>query len=69
MSRPENHLGYAMTLTGFANNSTNAYVLRTSDGGASWHPQVITAGAIHDDALLMSGLSWTRSAEFTMPVS
>jgi photosystem II stability/assembly factor-like uncharacterized protein len=44
-----------LTIRSFGNDSSNAYVLRTSDGGASWHPQVITAGAIHADALLMSG--------------
>jgi hypothetical protein len=30
-------------------------VLRTSDGGATWHPQVITAGSIRADGILAGG--------------
>jgi photosystem II stability/assembly factor-like uncharacterized protein len=32
----------------------NAYVLRTDDGGASWHPQEITFGSVAKDGMLAS---------------
>ena len=35
-----------MSVSSFGGDSTNAYVLRTTDGGATWHPQVITSGSI-----------------------
>jgi photosystem II stability/assembly factor-like uncharacterized protein len=44
-----------MTLGYYGNDHTNAYVLRTTDGGLSWHPQVITLGSIPYDGLLVSG--------------
>jgi photosystem II stability/assembly factor-like uncharacterized protein len=46
--------GY-LTLRSFGTDSANAYVLRTSDGGATWHPQVITAGSIRADGILAGG--------------
>lgn len=33
-----------LSLSQFGNDQTNAYVLRTTNGGASWHPQEISAG-------------------------
>jgi photosystem II stability/assembly factor-like uncharacterized protein len=44
-----------LTLRSFGHDSANAYVLRTSDGGATWHPQVITAGSIRPDGILAGG--------------
>lgn len=46
-----------MTLESFGRDDTNAYVLRTTDGGLSWHPQVITAGTIPSNGLLVSSAS------------
>jgi photosystem II stability/assembly factor-like uncharacterized protein len=43
--------GY-MTLRSFGSGDGNAYVLRTNDGGASWHPQAVTLGAIGEDGLV-----------------
>jgi photosystem II stability/assembly factor-like uncharacterized protein len=44
-----------LTVRSFGNDATNAYVLRTNDGGSTWHPQVITAGSIHADGILAGG--------------
>jgi len=41
-----------LTLRSFGGDASNAYVLRTDDGGNTWHPQVITAGSIPSDGLL-----------------
>ena len=35
-----------MTIDSFGSDFGNAYVLRTSDGGATWHPQLIAAGTV-----------------------
>jgi photosystem II stability/assembly factor-like uncharacterized protein len=35
-----------MTLESFGSDSTNAYVLHTTDGGATWRPQLIAAGHV-----------------------
>jgi photosystem II stability/assembly factor-like uncharacterized protein len=43
-----------MSVQGFIGDPGNAYVLRTSDGGATWHPQEISAGAIPYDGLVAS---------------
>jgi photosystem II stability/assembly factor-like uncharacterized protein len=43
-----------MTVGSYGTDSTNAYVLRTTNGGLSWHPQVITAGSIPYDGILVS---------------
>jgi hypothetical protein len=43
-----------LTVTSFGRRDGNAYVLRTVDGGATWHPQEITAGSIPSDGLLAS---------------
>jgi photosystem II stability/assembly factor-like uncharacterized protein len=39
------HDGF-MTLSSFGGDTSNAYLLRTSDGGATWHPQLIAAGRL-----------------------
>lgn len=44
-----------LTLGSFGRDPGNAYVLRTADGGATWHPQVITLGPIHPDGILATG--------------
>jgi photosystem II stability/assembly factor-like uncharacterized protein len=44
-----------LTVSLFGRRDGNAYVLRTVDGGATWHPQEITAGSIPSDGLLASG--------------
>jgi photosystem II stability/assembly factor-like uncharacterized protein len=44
-----------MSVRQFAGDTSGAYVLRTTDGGATWHPQQITAGAIQYGALVTSG--------------
>jgi photosystem II stability/assembly factor-like uncharacterized protein len=46
-----------LTLRLFGGDVRNAYVLRTADGGATWHPQVITEGTIREDGILASGAS------------
>jgi photosystem II stability/assembly factor-like uncharacterized protein len=46
--------GY-LSIGGFGHDEGNAYVLRTVNGGASWHPQEITAGSIPNDGLLAAG--------------
>jgi photosystem II stability/assembly factor-like uncharacterized protein len=43
-----------LTISKFGRDQGNAYVLRTADGGASWHPQVITVGSISSDGLLVT---------------
>jgi photosystem II stability/assembly factor-like uncharacterized protein len=43
-----------LSIGGFGREEGNAYVLRTDDGGVSWHPQEITAGSIPGDGLLAS---------------
>lgn len=43
-----------LSVTGFAGEAGEAYVLRTSDGGATWHPQEITEGSIPYDGLVAS---------------
>ncbi len=45
--------GY-LSLGGFGHAEGNAYVLRTINGGISWHPQEITAGSIPSDGILAS---------------
>jgi len=44
-----------LSIHGFGTDSGDVYVLRTSNGGVSWHPQEITAGAIPYDGLVASG--------------
>jgi len=39
----------------FGRENGNAYVLRTFDGGASWHPQAITVGMIPPGGILAAG--------------
>ena len=43
-----------LSISAFGEGEGNAYVLRTANGGASWHPQEITAGSIPNDAILAS---------------
>jgi photosystem II stability/assembly factor-like uncharacterized protein len=43
-----------LSVSSFGREEGNAYVLRTVNGGASWHPQEITAGSIPSDGLLAS---------------
>jgi photosystem II stability/assembly factor-like uncharacterized protein len=45
--------GY-LSLRSFGVDSSNAYVLRTSDGGSTWHPQEITAGSLPTDGIVAS---------------
>jgi hypothetical protein len=45
--------GY-MSTQGQVEGTGDAYVLRTSNGGATWHPQEITAGSIPYDGLIAS---------------
>lgn len=42
------------SLRSFGADSSNAYVLRTSDGGTTWHPQEITTGSLPSDAIVAS---------------
>jgi photosystem II stability/assembly factor-like uncharacterized protein len=44
-----------MSLTRFGTDAQDAYVLRTSDAGATWHPQLITLGSLPYDALVAAG--------------
>jgi hypothetical protein len=46
-----------MTVGSFGPDSSHAYVLRTSDGGASWHPQLIATGAVVANGLVAAGPS------------
>ena len=43
--------GY-MALSGFGSDGGEAYVLRTDDGGQTWHPQAVTAGSIAPDSIV-----------------
>jgi photosystem II stability/assembly factor-like uncharacterized protein len=43
-----------LSVSGFGRDEGDAYVLRTDNGGASWHPQEITAGSIPSDGILAS---------------
>jgi photosystem II stability/assembly factor-like uncharacterized protein len=43
-----------VSVTGFGGDRGDAYVLRTSDGGTTWHPQEISAGSIPYDGLVAS---------------
>lgn len=43
-----------LSVSGFGHDEGNAYVLRTVNGGASWHPQEVTAGSIPNDGILAS---------------
>ena len=43
-----------MTVSSFGGDSSNDYVLRTVDGGVTWHPQEITAGSTPYDGLVTS---------------
>jgi photosystem II stability/assembly factor-like uncharacterized protein len=44
-----------LTLRQFAAAPGDAYVLRTTDGGATWHPQLIAAGSLPPDGLVTAG--------------
>ena len=44
-----------LTVRAFGREAGNAYVLRTVDGGGTWHPQEVTAGSIPSDGLLATG--------------
>ncbi|HSZ04956.1 MAG TPA: YCF48-related protein [Solirubrobacteraceae bacterium] len=43
-----------LSVGSFGPEEGNAYVLRTDDGGVSWHPQEITDGSIPSDGILAS---------------
>jgi hypothetical protein len=43
-----------LSVRAFGGDHGDAYVLRTSDGGNTWHPQEISAGSIPSDGLLVS---------------
>jgi hypothetical protein len=43
-----------MSLSSFAGDTNDAYVMRTTNGGVSWHPQEITAGSIPTGGLVAS---------------
>jgi photosystem II stability/assembly factor-like uncharacterized protein len=43
-----------MSVRGLAGDHRDAYVLRTSDGGRTWHPQEIAAGSIPSGGLVSS---------------
>ncbi len=43
-----------LSVSGFGSDTGDAYVLRTTNGGASWHPQEITTGTIPYDGLVTS---------------
>jgi hypothetical protein len=44
-----------LTVSSFGNDASNAYVLRTSDGGTTWHPQLIAAGHVSPRGLAVEG--------------
>jgi photosystem II stability/assembly factor-like uncharacterized protein len=46
-----------ITVPSFGGDSSHAYVLRTADGGASWHPQLIAAGEVVAGGLVAEGNS------------
>ena len=43
-----------MAVRRFGADSADAYVLRTTDGGATWHPQELTLGALSYGSLIAS---------------
>jgi len=45
------------TIGSFGSDTSNAYVLRTSDGGATWHPQLIAAGKVTPEGLVAESAS------------
>jgi photosystem II stability/assembly factor-like uncharacterized protein len=46
-----------MTVGSFGADSSHAYVLHTSDGGSSWHPQLIATGGVLPAGLVAEGPS------------
>jgi hypothetical protein len=46
-----------MTVGSFGLDTSDVYVLRTSDGGASWHPQLLTSGQMVPAGLVAEGPS------------
>jgi hypothetical protein len=46
-----------LTLSSFGADSRDAYVLHTIDGGSSWRPQLIGAGAVSFSGLVAQGAS------------
>jgi photosystem II stability/assembly factor-like uncharacterized protein len=46
-----------LTVSAFGPDSSNAYVLHTADGGATWHPQLIAAGEVGAGDLVAEGAS------------
>jgi photosystem II stability/assembly factor-like uncharacterized protein len=46
-----------LTLAGFGGDTTDDFVLRTADGGATWHPQEIADGLTPYDGLVASSAS------------
>jgi photosystem II stability/assembly factor-like uncharacterized protein len=46
-----------LTLSSFGQDASNAYVLHSSDGGSTWHPQLISAGGVLPGALVAEGAS------------
>ncbi len=44
-----------LTVSSFGSDARDAYVLHTADGGATWHPQLIAAGAIPSTGLVAEG--------------
>jgi photosystem II stability/assembly factor-like uncharacterized protein len=43
-----------LSLRSFGGDTSDAYLLRTTDAGATWHPQEITAGSLAGDGLVAS---------------
>lgn len=43
-----------LSIHGFGSDTTDAYVLRTTNGATTWHPQEITVGSIPYDGLVTS---------------
>jgi photosystem II stability/assembly factor-like uncharacterized protein len=43
-----------MSIRGFGQDVSDGYVLRTTDGGATWHPQEISLGTLPYDGLVAS---------------
>jgi photosystem II stability/assembly factor-like uncharacterized protein len=50
------HTGF-MTINSFGGDTSNAYLLHTSDGGATWHPQLIAAGRLGPGAVVAESAS------------
>jgi photosystem II stability/assembly factor-like uncharacterized protein len=44
-----------LTLRTFGRESGNVYVLRTTDGGLTWHPEGVSLGSVSSDGLLANG--------------